>query len=107
MRAWQFAQKVPALIDVGRFADGLELLARPVDGLQGNGVEPIWVEESGLIVVPQDSDLGMLDNFIQAFTRIGAIPDNVTQAQDVADFLTTNVGENRQQRFEIRMDIAY
>ena len=104
--AWQFTQEIPALIDAGRFANDLELFARPVNSLQGNGVESIGVEEGSLVVIPQDGYLGVGDNFIKAFARIGAIANNVTQAQNVTDVLTANVGKYRRQRFQIRVDIA-
>jgi hypothetical protein len=70
------------------------------------GVEPIRVEQSGLIMVAQDRHLGIRHDLIEALAWIGAIADHVTQAVNFVHFMGAYVIHDRQKRLKVSMNIA-
>src|SRR5439155_18081883 len=90
----------------GRAGAGLELLAGPIDGPQGDGVEAVGIEERGLIVVAEDRHLALDDDLVEALARIGAVADNIAEAVHFANALRADVVENDAERFQIGMDVA-
>jgi hypothetical protein len=57
-------------------------------------------------VVSQNGQLALLHHQIKAFTRIGAVTDDIAQANDLIDFLGRNIDQDRIQRFEVAVNIA-
>ena len=69
-------------------------LAGPEDRAHGDGVEAVGVEHGGLIVIPQNRQLGFFHHEFQAFDWVGAIAHDITQTDDLIDRLRGDVGKN-------------
>lgn len=57
-------------------------------------------------MVSQKANLAMPHHKIDALSRIGAVPDDITETVDLVDSLTLNVLQNGFECLEITMDIA-
>ena len=71
----------------------------------GARVESFGIEQRPLVVIAQDADV-QRHHQVDALARIGAIADDVPQAVDLLDPLTTDVGQHRLEGFEVAMDVA-
>ena len=94
-------------VDIGWRARAIvQLIAGPIDRLQGHGVESIGVEQGRLIVVPKDGRLAMFDHQIKAFAWVWAIANDVTQAVNFIDRDVVDVRQDGLERLEVAVDIA-
>jgi hypothetical protein len=82
------------------------LVASPVDGSQGDGIEAFRIKLRRLIVVAQDADFALLDDLVQALARVRAVPDHVAQAVNLGHTLPPDIVEHDPQCFQVRVDIA-
>jgi hypothetical protein len=104
--AGPLGQELPALLAhraglAGRF----ELLPRPEDGPLGGGVEPVRVEHRALVVVAQEHQLAV-HHQVDALARVGAVPDHVSEAVDLADAQRLDVGQHGLEGFQVPVDVA-
>jgi len=102
--AVEFTEEVPAAFGAGAggsFEDG----AGPEDGTFGGSVEADGVEECGLIVVTEQAEVEV-HHQIDAFSRVGAVADDVPQTKDLGDPFAANVGKHCLQGFQIAVDVA-
>jgi hypothetical protein len=81
------------------------LSTRPKNGSLGTAAETFRVKQGSLIVISQHADLE-LQGEVDAFTRIGAVSDDVAQAVDRIDLLRRDVRQYGSQRFQISVDVA-
>jgi hypothetical protein len=58
-------------------------------------------------VVAQDTPFGLADNQVKTLSRIGAVADDVPEAVNGFYAPAFDVRENRRQRLDIRMYVAY
>src|SRR5207247_1639993 len=88
VRAVQLAEEVPTLVLDRRHARArLKLLAGPIDGPQSDWVEAVRIEQRRLIMVAEDGNLALLNDFVEALARIRPVADNVAEAVDFANAL--------------------
>ncbi len=78
---------------------------RPKDGLLGSQVEPLGIEQSTTVVVPQHAEVE-LARLVQTFTRRWTIPDHISQANDPVNILPINILQHGLQSRVVAMDIA-
>ena len=57
-------------------------------------------------MIAENGYLAMLHDLIEALARIRAVPDDVSEAVDFVDRLPASVVQDREQRFEVPVDIA-
>ena len=97
---FEFAQ--PFLVVV------VQLLARPVDGFGGVGVEAFQRFIAGAIFVVVALDAGDVHgpDDVQAFLGIGIVADDIAQAGDMRAFLFLNILQNHLERLQIGVDIG-
>jgi hypothetical protein len=106
-RPRQLAEEIPALVGLSWIAASvLKLVSRPIDGLQGNGVETIGVKQRRLIVIAQDRQLAATNDRVEALARIRAIADNVAQTVDLGDPPLADVVQHRSQSGIVAVDVA-
>ena len=48
----------------------------------------------------------MLNHKVEAFARVGAVADDVAQAENLFDALTAGIGKNSLERFQIAVNVA-
>jgi hypothetical protein len=60
---------------------------------------------SGIVVAQDDKRAGFFYK-VDAFVGIGAIADNIAQADDFIGFLTFDIGQNRFQSLDVRVYIG-
>jgi hypothetical protein len=105
--AGQGAQKVPAAVDGSARAAGLlKLVARLEDGALGASIETFRIEKRALIVVAQQAHARFLDHEIKALAGVGAVADNIAQAEDFLDALSADIVEHGLERFQVAVNIA-
>lgn len=102
--AIEFTEEVPAAFGAGA-GGAFEDRAGPEDGSFCGGVEANGVEECSLVVVAEQAHLQVHDE-VDAFGRIGAIADDVSEAVDIGDALAADIGEDGLERFEVSVDVA-
>lgn len=76
----------------------LELFSGPKDRLFGSETESFRIEESPIVMVSENTSIERRDD-IEALTGIGAITNNVTEANDSLAPLRLDVSQNCLQRF--------
>src|SRR5690606_13619393 len=59
-----------------------------------------------LVVIAQERHLAVFDHQVEAFARVGSVPDDVPQTKDVFDPLAADVGKYGLERFEIAVNVA-
>jgi hypothetical protein len=101
-------QEVPALARRVRVlpAVALELLARPVRGLLGDAVEVRRLVEDAEVVVAEQRPLAALRDGVGALHRVGAVADDVPEAQDALAAALVDLGQHRLEGGEVRVDVA-
>jgi len=82
------------------------LVARPKDRSFRPGVKTLGIEHGTLIVIAQQTNLAVLNDVVQALTRVRAIADNIPQTKDLVDVLLGDMFLHRLERFEIAVDVA-
>ena len=85
---------------------GVEPLARPLGGRPRVGIEPVELESArhGMLVVAADDLLTALADEIDTGGGIGAVTNDVPQAEDGVAAVG-GVGEDGAKRFQVSMDI--
>jgi hypothetical protein len=87
---------------------GGELVAGPVNGFGGVGIEAFEVVFDGAIFVVvafNDGDVHAA-NDVEAFFGIGIVADDITQTGDMGAVLSLNVGQNRVERLQIGVYVS-
>ena len=102
----QFSQELPAVGDDAGTAVGLlQLFTSPKDGSLRTTAKALRIEQGTLVVISQHADVethGQID----AFPRIRAITDHVSQAEDLVDAEPPDFVEDNLQGLQVTMDIA-
>jgi hypothetical protein len=107
MHAGKGAEEVPAAIDLfATAASVFQLVARPKDGSLRAAVESLRIEHRPLIVIAQQAHAATLDHFVEAFARAGAIADDVSQTEDIVNFLFGDVRKHALQSFKVAVDVT-
>jgi hypothetical protein len=102
----QFSQEVPTFLAFRcRTVPVFQLHARPKDGPFGAGIESFRIEQGALVVVAQQANLA-LHHHVDAFARIGTVADEVAEAINLGDPLTSNIGKHGLESLEVAMDVA-
>ncbi len=83
-----------------------EDFACPVAGLFCADVEIVrFVEDSEVVVAHERGSTALSDEF-DAFDGVGAIPDDIAEADDVIDAVMIDFREHCGERFEVAVDVA-
>ena len=82
------------------------LLPRPVARGLGAGVEIERLVEDGEVVVAHQRRAAPLDDQVHALHRVGAVPDDVTEADDVLHPAPLDLGEDGRKGLQVRVDVA-
>lgn len=105
--AGEFAEEIPASVDLAWAAGAfVEPVAGPVNRPQRDRVEPFGVEQCRLVVVAEDRPFRPLDHQIEAFAGVGAVADDIAQADDFFDPFAVDVLQDRLQRLEVAVNIT-
>ena len=108
VHAGQGAEKIPAAVDRrrGRRAEfsswsRVQKMARSAPVLKPSGSNRApwsWL--------PSRQTRRVLDHQVEALARIGAVADNVAQAEDLVDALAADVGKHRLESLQVAVDVA-
>lgn len=104
---WQCPDKIPASIPLSRSAwTPIKLIARPINCLQGNRIKAIRIDDGGLVMISLNGDLALIHYLVEAFARIGAITDDVPQAENLLEPLFLQVRQHNTERLKIGVNIT-
>ncbi len=102
----QLAEKIPTPLPDGRRAGAvLQLVPRPKNRPFGPRIEPLGIEQGALVMVAEQAHLALRD-FVDHFTRIRTIADQIAETIDLGNSLVSNVGQHRLEALDIAVDIA-
>ena len=95
---WQSCKIFEPALGICGVGVALELFSGPKDRLFGSGTESFRIDESSIVMVSENTCIERRDD-IQALTGIGAITNNVTEANDSLAPLGLDVSQNCLQCF--------
>ena len=107
MSTGKLSQKVPppvSLLDVAVVF--FKLLSRPKDRFHRDRVEALGVEDCGLIVIAQNRQLAIFDDRVEALDWVGAITNDISEAENLVNFKVSNGFHDRRECFKVSMDVA-
>jgi len=85
--------------------DRFELQASPEDCIFGAATKPHWVKQRSLVMVAEDTEIE-LHRVIDTFERVGAIADNVAEANNFGDILVGDIGQHCLKSFQVAVNIT-
>ncbi len=106
--ARQFAEEIPSLVHDSRRAwTVIQLIPRPIDRLKCHWIKTIRIEQGGLIVIPQNGGFAIFNDEIKAFTRVGPVANDVTEAVNFIHRDLLDISQHRLKCLQIAVDVAY
>jgi hypothetical protein len=77
----------------------------PKNRLLGGGTKTFWVDQSPIIVIPQNAGIHLQD-IVDALAWIGSVANAIAKAYNSFTGLPRNVSEHPFERFEVTVNIA-
>ena len=104
----EVTKKVPAAFASNGvfFGGGFELATSPVGSLLGGRVEIGWLVEDAKVVIPQKRPFAAFSNEVGTGTRVGTVADQIAEANDALHFALLNVGQDRFEGGQVRVDVT-
>jgi hypothetical protein len=83
-----------------------QTIARPIERIAGVRIESIGTGKQRVIVIATDGELTALGNQIDAWLRVRAIANDITQAENTIDLTLVDVGKDRSESFNVAMNVG-